>query len=85
MSKPTECPSCNHTLGPYDQTCQKCGEPLSYAPGESVVGCTVCGADIGAFVETCPGCGETGYPALRPRKGRGFKGSPEYEAERDES
>lgn len=84
MSKVTECPSCGHELGRYDQTCQKCGEPLSYDPAESAVGCAVCGADIGAYVETCPECGEKGYPALRPRKGKGFKGSPDYEAEREE-
>ena len=35
-------------------------------------------------IETCPECGETGYPALRPRKGRKFKGSPALEAKRSE-
>jgi ribosomal protein L40E len=35
----------------------------------------VCGAEIGAYAETCKECGETGYPALRPRRGRKWKGS----------
>jgi TrmH family RNA methyltransferase len=41
--------------------------------------CAVCGASIQGFDLECPECGETGYPALRPRKGEGFKGSPEFE------
>ena len=82
MTKATECPACGHDLGRYDQTCQKCGKPLSYEPAEPAVGCSVCGERIGAYTETCPACGETGYPALRPRKGKGFKGSPAFEADR---
>lgn len=42
--------------------------------------CAVCGASIQGFDLECPECGETGYPALRPRKGDGFQGSPEYES-----
>lgn len=42
--------------------------------------CAVCGASIQGFDLECPECGETGYPALRPRKGEGFKGSPDYES-----
>lgn len=73
------CPECGADLAPGDQTCQKCGAPVSYDPGQGGVGCQVCGTRIGAYVETCPACGETGYPALRPRKGRGFKGAPAAE------
>jgi LSD1 subclass zinc finger protein len=82
MTKVHTCPKCGHDLGAFDQTCQNCGTPYSYDPGEAAVGCSVCGADIGAYTETCPACGETGYPALRPRKGKGFKGSPDYESDR---
>ena len=81
MTKTTECPACGAGMGPYDQTCQKCGKALSYEPDEEHVGCAVCSADIDAYTETCPECGETGYPALRPRKGRKFKGSPHLEAQ----
>ncbi|MFQ5747373.1 MAG: zinc ribbon domain-containing protein [Gemmatimonadota bacterium] len=77
MSKVSTCPACGGAMGPYDQTCQKCGEPLSYAADETGAGCSVCGAEISAYTETCPSCGEIGYPALRPRKGKGFKGAPE--------
>ena len=84
MTKFSECPECGHELGAYDQTCQKCGRALPYDAGEEHVGCAVCGADIGAYTEACPNCGETGYPALRPRKGRKFKGSPDFEAKRTE-
>lgn len=77
MSKASTCPACGEDQGPYDQTCQKCGQPLSYDDDEAGAGCSVCGADISAYTETCPNCGEIGYPALRPRKGRRFKGSPE--------
>lgn len=78
--KTSECPECGTALDPADQTCQKCGKPLSYAPGEKGVPCAVCGATIDAYTETCPACGETGYPALRPRRGRGWKGAaPEEE------
>lgn len=79
MSKVAECPHCGNPIGPYDQTCQKCGAAVSYEVDEGGVGCSVCGADISAYTVVCPECGETGYPALRPRKGRGFKGSPELE------
>lgn len=82
MTKFSECPECGNEMGPHDQTCQKCGVALSYEAAEQHVGCAVCGADIGAYTETCPECGETGYPALRPRKGRKFKGSPDLEARR---
>ena len=71
----TNCPSCGAELGAADQTCRKCGAALSYAPAESEVACAVCGAEIGAYTESCPECGETGYPALRPRRGKGWKGS----------
>ncbi len=74
--KTSECPKCGSRLKTGDQTCQKCGTPLSYDPAEAGVHCTVCDAEIGAYTETCPNCGETGYPALRPRKGKGWKGSP---------
>ncbi|MGH7540606.1 MAG: double zinc ribbon domain-containing protein, partial [Gemmatimonadota bacterium] len=70
-----DCPACGAPVGAADQTCQKCGEPLSFAPAQQGVACAVCGAAIGAYAETCPACGETGYPALRPRKGKGWKGS----------
>lgn len=80
MTKQTQCPECGTSMGPYDQTCQKCGKAFSYDSDEAAVGCSVCGAAISAFTVECPECGETGYPALRPRKGKGFKGSPEYEA-----
>ena len=82
MTKVSICPECGASLGEFDQTCQACGKALSYEAGEGHVGCAVCGADIGAYTETCPECGETGYPALRPRKGRKFKGSPDLEAKR---
>lgn len=75
----TECPKCGAPIEHGNQTCQKCGTALSYDPAESGVECRVCGADIGAYTETCPSCGERGYPALRPRKGKGFKGSPALE------
>lgn len=70
-----DCPECGDSVGRSDQTCQKCGEPLSFAPNEVGVHCAVCGDAIGAYTETCPGCGESGYPALRPRRGRKWKGS----------
>ncbi len=70
-----DCPKCGVAVGFADQTCQKCGDPLSFKPAESGVACAVCGAAIGAYTETCPECGETGYPALRPRRGRKWKGS----------
>ncbi len=70
-----DCPECGEAVGLADQTCQKCGHPLSYEPGEGGAHCAVCGAAIGAYVETCPACGETGYPALRPRRGKKWKGS----------
>lgn len=70
-----DCPECGEPVGPTDQTCQKCGKPLSYRPAEQGTHCAVCDAEIGAYTETCPHCGETGYPALRPRRGRKWKGS----------
>ncbi|MCZ0936494.1 MAG: zinc ribbon domain-containing protein [Gemmatimonadetes bacterium] len=70
-----DCPECGAPVGRSDQTCQKCGAALSFAPDEVGVHCAVCGDAIGAYTETCPGCGETGYPALRPRRGRKWKGS----------
>ena len=73
--KRMDCPECGEAVGAADQTCQKCGEPLSYKPDEVGVHCAVCGAEIGAYSETCSGCGETGYPALRPRRGKKWKGS----------
>lgn len=69
------CPACGAPRAPADQTCQACGEPLSYRAGEPGAPCAVCGLEIGAYRETCPGCGETGYPALRPRRGKGWKGA----------
>lgn len=74
------CPECDAGLEPGDQTCQGCGAPLSFTPGQDGVGCRVSGAVIGAYAETCPRCGENGYPALRPRKGKGFEGAPGEEA-----
>jgi predicted amidophosphoribosyltransferase len=73
--KRMDCPECGEPVGPAEQTCQKCGHPLSYAPAEKGAHCAVCDAGIGAYTETCPHCGETGYPALRPRRGRKWKGS----------
>lgn len=70
------CPSCDAEVPCGEQTCQACGEPLSYRPDEEAVACRVCGAEIAAYTESCPECGETGYPALRPRKGKHFKGAP---------
>jgi primosomal protein N' len=84
VTKASVCPECGTELGPYDQTCQKCGKALSYEVNEGHVGCAVCGADISAYTETCPECGEDGYPALRPRRGKKFKGSPEMEQRRTE-
>ncbi|MDT8436601.1 MAG: zinc ribbon domain-containing protein [Gemmatimonadota bacterium] len=85
MSQPNECPTCSTPLGPRDQTCQKCGTPVSWdldPDHGAVASCGVCGTSMRAMELTCPSCGETGYPALRPRKGKGFKGSPEFEADR---
>lgn len=73
--KRERCPGCGEEVGSTDQTCQACGKPLSYGPAEPEVACAVCGATIDAYLETCPSCGETGYPALRPRKGKGWKGA----------
>lgn len=73
--KATTCPTCGETVGRADQTCQTCGQPLSYEPGQPEVSCAVCGAEIDAYADTCPRCGETGYPALRPRRGKGWKGA----------
>ena len=70
-----ECPKCGNEIGDTDQTCQKCGAQLSYTPDEQGVHCSVCDTEIGGYTETCPECGETGYPALRPRKGKGWKGA----------
>lgn len=78
------CPECGAEIPAGEQTCPECGEPVSYAPDEEGVRCRVCGAEIAAYTETCPGCGEGGYPALRPRKGGHFKGSPELEGGGDE-
>ncbi len=75
------CPSCGTEREFGNQTCQKCGTPLPYAPSEAAVGCVVCAAPIDAYTETCPECGETGYPALRPRRGKGWQGSPEAGSE----
>lgn len=80
----TTCPDCGARVPRGEQTCLECGEPLSYEPDEEDVECRVCGADIAAYTETCPECGEAGYPALRPRKGGHFKGSPEFEDDREE-
>lgn len=82
MTRASECPACGVTVGENDQTCQTCGRDLSWKPDEDGVSCAVCGTPIRAYTLTCPSCGETGYPALRPRKGKGFKGSPEFEARR---
>lgn len=71
------CPSCDAEVPRGEQTCNECGEPLPYAPDEASVACRVCGAEITAYTERCPECGETGYPALRPRKGGHFEGAPE--------
>lgn len=70
-----DCPDCGDPIGLSDQTCQKCGVPLSFIPDEVGVHCAVCGMEIGAYTEQCPACGESGYPALRPRRGRKWKGS----------
>lgn len=75
----SSCPDCGADVPRGEQTCPDCGEPLSFEPGEPGVPCRVCGAEITAYTETCPECGESGYPALRPRKGKHFKGSPELE------
>ena len=75
-----DCPECGAPVGITDQTCLKCGTALSYEPSDSDAACAICGTDIGAYTETCPHCGESGYPALRPRKGKGWKGSPAKEA-----
>lgn len=80
----TSCPECGAEIPDGEQTCLECGEPVSYAPDEEGVRCRVCGARIAAYTETCPSCGEAGYPALRPRKGGHFKGSPELEGEEDD-
>lgn len=77
------CPECGAELSRADQTCDECGEPLSFEPDEEGVACRVCGETIEAYAETCPHCGEKGYPALRPRKGGHFKGSPDYEGDRE--
>lgn len=71
------CPACDSEVPTGEQTCPACGQPLSYRPGEEEVACRVCGAEITAYAETCPECGESGYPALRPRKGKHFEGAPE--------
>jgi LSD1 subclass zinc finger protein len=70
----SSCPNCNAAISPGDQTCQGCGKPLSLPPRAKDIPCKVCGAAITAYTLTCPECGEGGYPALRPRKGKGFKG-----------
>jgi len=79
------CPECGAELSAADQTCDACGEPLPFEPGEPGVACRVCGAEIDAYAETCPECGEKGYPALRPRTGKHFKGSPASEDARERS
>lgn len=73
------CQSCGTELRPGDQTCAKCGTAISYEPAEAGVVCLVCGEAIDAYVETCPSCGETGYPALRPRRGKGWLGAGDDE------
>lgn len=78
------CPSCDAEVPRGEQTCNACGEPLPYGPNEEAVACRVCGAEISAYTETCPECGESGYPALRPRKGRHFEGAPERPGEETE-
>jgi len=76
MKPVRSCPECGNELGANDQTCQKCGKALSFDADQSDIDCAVCGTSITAYTETCPKCGETGYPALRPRRGKGFKGAP---------
>lgn len=71
------CTECGAELPREDQTCAKCGTAFSYEPAEAAVGCAVCEAVIDAYVETCPACGETGYPALRPRRGKRWLGAPD--------
>lgn len=78
------CPACDAEVPRGEQTCPECGEPVSYGPDEEGVACRVCGEEITAYTETCPSCGEAGYPALRPRKGGHFQGSPQYEGEEAE-
>ena len=68
------CPKCGAETSPGDQTCQSCGKPLSLPPGAEGVPCQLCGTLMNAYTLTCPDCGEGGYPALRPRKGKGWKG-----------
>lgn len=44
--------------------------------------CLACGEPLpGPGTEACPACGERGYPGLRPRRGKGWKGPPEEDAE----
>lgn len=80
----SSCPECDTDIPRGEQTCPDCGEPVSYEPGEEGVACRVCGEEITAYTESCPACGESGYPALRPRKGGHFQGSPQYEGEAEE-
>jgi ribosomal protein L40E len=82
VSRTETCPECGASLQPRDQTCQKCGHPLSFEVDEADVPCGACDAPIGVRTETCPSCGENGYPALRPRRSKGFKGSPALETRR---
>lgn len=38
--------------------------------------CEICDRPMPIMAETCPACGATGYPALRPRRGKKWQGSP---------
>lgn len=77
MTRRTDCPECGAPLETGAQTCPRCGAPLSFSPGDPDGTCATCGEAMPAYAERCPACGETGYPALRPRRGKDWKGAPD--------
>lgn len=75
------CPACGRELEAMAIRCP-CGHALPEAQDARTdperPRCEVCGAGIGLMDERCAACGADGYPALRPRTGRKWQGSPTH-------
>ena len=75
------CPKCNAQLERLAVKC-RCGHEMPEAEGircsdPDAPACGVCGEQIQLMDQRCGHCGATGYPAMRPRKGRNSQGAPE--------
>lgn len=77
------CPKCDASLDALQTRCGECGHVLPESQDRrsqpESPQCGVCSAAIALMTQTCPACGATGYPALRPRRGRKSLGSPDAE------